>query len=63
MMSKKDQTGRYVPTQVSPDETFYMTRRGNELMVNDINRLGYHDIELHQVRRSPGRNLQCRLAV
>jgi hypothetical protein len=64
MMSKDDQTGAVtVPTEVSQDETFYMTRRDYGLIVNGINRLGLHDIEQHQVRRCAGGNLQGHLAV
>ena len=49
MMSKDDQTGAVtVPTEVSQDETFYMTRRDYGLMVNGINRLG------HQIKQQIG---------
>jgi hypothetical protein len=36
-----------VPTKISQDETFYMTRRDYGLMLNGIDRLGQHDIEQH----------------
>jgi len=43
MMSKDNQTGAVtVPTEVSQDETFSMTRRDYALMVNGIDRLGHH---------------------
>ncbi len=43
MMSKDDQTAAVkVPTEVSQDETFYMTQRDYGLMVNGIDRLGHH---------------------
>jgi hypothetical protein len=49
MMSKDDQTGAVtVPTEVSQDETFYMTRRDYGLMVNGIDRLG------HQIKQQIG---------
>src|SRR5207249_4035164 len=49
MMSKDDQTGAVtVPTEVSQDEIFYMTRRDYALMVNGINRLG------HQIKQQIG---------
>ena len=64
MMSKDDQTGAVtVPTEVSQDEAFYMTRRDYGLMVSGIDRLGHHDIEQHRVRRCAGGNLQGPLAV
>jgi len=49
MMSKDDQTGAVtLPTEVSQDETFYMTRRDYGLMVNGIDRLG------HQIKQQIG---------
>src|SRR5436305_1821493 len=47
MMSKDNQTGAVtVPTEVSQDETFYMTRRDYALMVNGIDRLGHPEFIL-----------------
>ena len=41
MMSKDDQTGAVtVPTEVSQDETIYMTRRDFDLVVRGVDRLG-----------------------
>jgi hypothetical protein len=63
MMSKDDQTGAVtVPTKVSQDETFYMTRRDYGLMVDGINRLG-HQIKQQIGPGCAGGNLQGHLAV
>ena len=49
MMSKDDQIRAVTaPTEVSQDETFYMTRRDYGLVVNGNDRLGDRDIEQHQ---------------
>jgi small ligand-binding sensory domain FIST len=41
MMSKDDQTGAVtVPTEVSQNETIYMTRRDFDLVVRGVDRLG-----------------------